>query len=195
MPRGVRVRPPLPVPARRKRHIACDELFHFMAKLIARSFCCSSLPNRSRFAGLRFGCRRCAAVLSIIERISILAIPSTSEQALYRLLRLFSKVRACSRLKAGISLYTSPQICYISLIIDHNFTGSDAVSGGSPVQGRRSLTSTVCAHGVQARSPGGVLTSALRWRDWVTAPVPVRSLPLGEGVFSREGPSLPISLI
>ena len=24
-------------PARRKRHIACDELFHFMAKLIARS--------------------------------------------------------------------------------------------------------------------------------------------------------------
>ena len=89
--------------------------------------------------------RRCAAVLSIIERISILAIPSTSEQALYRLLRLFSKVRACSRLKAGISLYTSLQICYISLIIDHNFTGSDAVSGGSPVQGRRSLTSTVCA--------------------------------------------------
>ena len=98
-------------------------------------------------------------------------------------------------LKAGISLYTSPQTCYISLIIDYNFTGSDAVSGGSPVQGRRSLTSTVCAHGVQARSPGGVLTSARRWRDWVTAPVPVRSLPLGEGVFSREDPSLPISLI
>ena len=35
-------------PARRKRHIACDELFHFIAKLIARSFCCSSLPNRTR---------------------------------------------------------------------------------------------------------------------------------------------------
>ena len=45
------------VPARRKRHIACDELFHFIAKLIARSFCYSSLPNRNRFAGLRFGCR------------------------------------------------------------------------------------------------------------------------------------------
>ena len=35
-------------PARRKRHIACDELFHFIAKLIARSFCCSSLPNHNR---------------------------------------------------------------------------------------------------------------------------------------------------
>ena len=53
------------VPARRKQHIACDELFHFIAKLIARSFCCSSLPNRNRFAGLQFGCRRCAAVLSV----------------------------------------------------------------------------------------------------------------------------------
>ena len=31
-------------PTRRKRHIACDELFHFIAKLIARS----SLPNRTR---------------------------------------------------------------------------------------------------------------------------------------------------
>ena len=50
---SVRVR--LPAPARRKRHIACDELFHFIAKLIARSFCCSSLPNRTRCAGLRFG--------------------------------------------------------------------------------------------------------------------------------------------
>ncbi len=30
-----------------KRHIACDELFHFLLKLIARSFCCSSLPNRT----------------------------------------------------------------------------------------------------------------------------------------------------
>ena len=30
---------------RRKRHIACDELFHFIAKLIARSFCRSPLPT------------------------------------------------------------------------------------------------------------------------------------------------------
>ena len=42
----VRVRPPPPAPARRKRHIACDELFHFLAKLIARSFCCSSLSQK-----------------------------------------------------------------------------------------------------------------------------------------------------
>ena len=58
----VRVRPP--APARRKRYVACDELFYFIAKLIVRSFCCSSLPNRNRFAGVLFGCRRCAAVLS-----------------------------------------------------------------------------------------------------------------------------------
>ena len=44
----VRVRPP--APARRKRHIACDELFHFIAKLIARSRRCSS-SNRTCFAG------------------------------------------------------------------------------------------------------------------------------------------------
>ena len=49
----VRVRPP--APARCKRHIACDELFHFIAKLIVRSFCCSSVPNQTHFAGLRFG--------------------------------------------------------------------------------------------------------------------------------------------
>ena len=55
-----RVRLPYPAPARRKRHIACDELFHFIAKLIARSFRCSSLPNRNRFAGLRFGAAPCA---------------------------------------------------------------------------------------------------------------------------------------
>ena len=52
---SVPVRVRSPAPARRKRHIACDELFHFIAKLIARSFCCSSLPNRTRFTGLRFG--------------------------------------------------------------------------------------------------------------------------------------------
>ena len=42
----VRVRPPPPAPARRKRPIACDELFHFLAKLFARSFCCSSLSQK-----------------------------------------------------------------------------------------------------------------------------------------------------
>ena len=40
---------------RRKRHIVCDELFHFIAKLIAHLFCRSSLPNRTRSAELRIG--------------------------------------------------------------------------------------------------------------------------------------------
>ena len=44
----VRIHPP--PPARRKRHIACDEFFY--SKLIARSVCCSSLPNHNRSAGL-----------------------------------------------------------------------------------------------------------------------------------------------
>ena len=36
-------------PARHKRQIACDGLFHFIAKPIARSFCCSSLSSLFRF--------------------------------------------------------------------------------------------------------------------------------------------------
>ena len=48
MQRCVWVRVHSGAPARRKRYVACDELFHFIAKLIARSFCCSSLPNRTR---------------------------------------------------------------------------------------------------------------------------------------------------
>src|SRR5699024_3268487 len=59
--------PPLG-PARRKRHIACDELFHFIAKLIARSFCYSSLPNRNRFAGLRFGRRPAGGYFHILSQ-------------------------------------------------------------------------------------------------------------------------------
>ena len=34
------VQVPPPAPARRKRHLACDGIFHFIAKLIARPFCC-----------------------------------------------------------------------------------------------------------------------------------------------------------
>ena len=64
------------VPARRKRHIACDELFHFITKLIARSFCCSSLPNRTRCRWAPVWGRRYAAVLSYREKISILTVPS-----------------------------------------------------------------------------------------------------------------------
>ena len=62
---SVRVR--LPAPARRKRHIACDEFFHFIAKLIARLFCCSSLPNRTRCRWAPIWGRRFAAVLSILR--------------------------------------------------------------------------------------------------------------------------------
>ena len=51
-------------------------------KLIVRSFCCSSLPNRIRCAGFRFG---------LGHEISGLKPPDTSEQALYRLLRFFSQ--------------------------------------------------------------------------------------------------------
>ena len=46
---------------------------------------CSSFPNRTRFAGLRFGLGR------NLERKSILPTYCTSEQAAYRLLRLFQK--------------------------------------------------------------------------------------------------------
>ena len=63
-------------PARRKRHIACDELFHFITKLIARSFCCSSLPNRTRCVGLRLGSALWAAVFALVK-ISVLTVLST----------------------------------------------------------------------------------------------------------------------
>ena len=76
---SVRVR--LPAPARRKRHTACDELFHFITKLIARSFCCSSLPNRTRCRWAPVWVRRCAAVLSYYEKMSILTAPSTWSQS------------------------------------------------------------------------------------------------------------------
>ena len=48
----VRVRPPSPAPCRSKLYIACSDFF---IKVRARSCRCSSFPNRSRFAGLRFG--------------------------------------------------------------------------------------------------------------------------------------------
>ena len=84
------VRIPPAAPARRKRHIACDELFHFIAKLIARSFCCSSLPNRTRCRWAPVWVRRCAAVLSYRKEVSILPVPSSPPQATYRLRRAFS---------------------------------------------------------------------------------------------------------
>ena len=67
----VRIHPP--PPARRKRHIACDELFHFITKLIARSFCCSSLPNRTRCRWAPVWGRRCAAVHTF-KRAEIISV-------------------------------------------------------------------------------------------------------------------------
>ena len=42
--------------SRRERHIVRGELVHFLAKRIARPFCCSSLSQKSRSARL-FGCK------------------------------------------------------------------------------------------------------------------------------------------
>ena len=56
-------------------------VFHFIAKLIVRSFCCSSLPNRTRCRWAPVWVRRCAAVFSYRKEISILTAPSTSEQS------------------------------------------------------------------------------------------------------------------
>ena len=67
-------------PARRKRHIACDEFFHFIAKLIARSFCCSSLPNQTRLRWALVWVRRKAAAFSYRKEISILTVPSKNPE-------------------------------------------------------------------------------------------------------------------
>ena len=66
--------------ARRKRHIACDEFFHFIAKLIARSFCCSSLPNQTRLRWALVWVRRKAAAFSYRKEISILTVPSKNPE-------------------------------------------------------------------------------------------------------------------
>ena len=52
----------------RKRHIACDELFHFTAKLIARSLklLLASKPTPLRWASVWV--RRCAAVFLIAKK-------------------------------------------------------------------------------------------------------------------------------
>ena len=56
-------------------------VFHFIAKLIARSFCYSSLPNRTRCRWAPIWVRRFAADLSRYGEISSLTVPSTSEQS------------------------------------------------------------------------------------------------------------------
>ena len=78
---GVRVRLPPAAPARRKRHIACDELFHFITKRIARSFCCSSLPTATRFRWAR-GWDRPAGGFFRKPEISILTSRSKKRHAM-----------------------------------------------------------------------------------------------------------------
>ena len=67
----VRIHPP--PPARRKRHIACDELFHFITKLIAHSFCCASPPNWPRCRWAPVWRRRFAAVPTF-KRAEIISV-------------------------------------------------------------------------------------------------------------------------
>ena len=69
---------------------ASYRLLRLFSKVRAHSLRCSSFPNRTRCAGLRFGFGR------KLERKSILNTCGTSGQASYRLLRLFLKVRAHS---------------------------------------------------------------------------------------------------
>ena len=64
------VRLPLAAPARRKRHIACDEFLCFTSKLVPRSLRCSSSPNRTPCAGLRFGFGSAHFMRSNIYRIA-----------------------------------------------------------------------------------------------------------------------------
>ena len=70
MQRCVWVRVPSGAPARRKRHIACDEFFHFIAKLIARSFCCSFLPKRTRCTGFAVGRPPCGRHFSPLRNVN-----------------------------------------------------------------------------------------------------------------------------
>ena len=75
------VRVPPPAPRRSKLCIACSDFF---TKVRARSRRCSSFPNRTRFAGLRFGFGS-----NLETAVSILLRCFTSEQASDCLLRFF----------------------------------------------------------------------------------------------------------
>ena len=79
--------------ARRKRHIACGEFFPFRTKLIARSFCCSSLPNRNRFVGLAVGVPPCGRLFGLYQGLHFFLNTGQNERA-------FSKGRHC-RLEIG----------------------------------------------------------------------------------------------
>ena len=55
--------------------------FYLITKLIARSFRCSSLPNQTRFTGLRFEAAATRRFCPVTGELSILTVPSTSEQS------------------------------------------------------------------------------------------------------------------
>ena len=78
-------------------------------------WCCFSFPNRTRCAGLRFGFGGKLHVM-----VSILLRYYTSEQALYRLLRFFTKIRAHSRCLCGATNFLRVQV-HIKLFRWHLF--------------------------------------------------------------------------
>ena len=81
----VRIHPP--PPARRKRHIACDEFFHFTAKT-HRALILLLLASKSDPLTLGSGLGPpLRGGLSAHKEISILTVPSKSEQVIHRLLR------------------------------------------------------------------------------------------------------------
>ena len=57
-----------PLPRRSKRHIACSDFLCFARKVRARSFCCSSFPPATRFAGLAGGGRPCGRLFFVSGR-------------------------------------------------------------------------------------------------------------------------------
>lgn len=56
------------IPRRSKRHIACSDFLCFARKVRARSFCCSSFPPATRFAGLAGGGRPCGRLFFVSGR-------------------------------------------------------------------------------------------------------------------------------
>ena len=95
------VRVPLLAPARRKRHIACDEPFHFIARLIARSFCCSSLPNRTRCRWAPVWGRPVGGIF-LDSKISILTVPSQKKDMTNRSCLSFWVSRAAGLLHTSV---------------------------------------------------------------------------------------------
>ena len=118
-----RVRLPYPAPVRRKRHIACDDFF---AKIIARSFCCSSLPHKTLLAQIFAG--------------TPAAPVGGDEQALYCLRRFF-----CKNHRALILLL---------LISPQNFACANFCGDPGRPGGRQYIRFVSLAAFSQTKSPG-----------------------------------------